>query len=339
LNLDFFRMAFDVSLSGTVESNVGSHFQEYLGYPLLFGVSTRGASVARMFLRVIGTVAFVVAAVATFKRLASSAAGWRFSDTDLCLFNGILMGVLLSLADAPIFPHYHLTLFPLESLWIPMVALAYLPKPRAWLASVWLGGAVCTFAFLQFIHQHCGAPSADYGISYRCKESQIAAAWVARPPRIDPLIRAGQEDVIAQMLARGERLPGSCQLADGQIDQTLVRATYSCAEGRIDLQLVHPSRAPANALLTRDFAVVLVDGSPPPGLFDAIAAHVRRYEPAFQWLLEFPPETSAVREPPALRPYGYYLPVLTSRQVLLTVLGGAVILLLSSPWWGSAARR
>jgi hypothetical protein len=81
---------------------------------------------------------------------------------------------------------------------------------------------------------------------------------------------------------------------------------------------------------TRDFAVLLAAGSPPPGFFDALAERVRRDEPSFQWLLEAPRES--VREP-GLEPNGYYLPVLTSRQLLRRMVGGAVILVLASPWW------
>jgi hypothetical protein len=337
LNLDFFRMAFEVSLSQTAEANLGKNFQEYLGYPVLFGVSTQGAGVARTLLHVIGAVVLVGAAAATLKRLGGSRAAWRLSDTDLCLLNGVLLGALLSLADVPIYPHYHLILFPLEFLWIPAVVLAYFPKPRLWLASIWLGGAVCTLAFLQFVHHHCGAPSGDYGLSYRCKKDEIAAAWAVRPPDMEPLIRPGQEEVIARMLGRGELLPGSCKLADGQITG-IISATYSCANGRPRLQLVHPSRARDDALRTREFAIVLLEGSPPPGLLDAVAGHVRGNEREFEWQLEAPRETS----PAELPPYGHSVPVLTSRQVLLRLVGGAVVLLLLFPWWGAGvaeARR
>src|SRR5262249_49477215 len=155
----------------------------------------------------------------------------------------------------------------------------------------------------------------------------IAAAWAVRPPDMEPLIQPGQEEVIARMLGRGETLPGSCTLADGQITG-IISATYSCANGMTRLQLVHPSRAPDDALRTREFAVSLVEGSPPPGLLDAVAGHVRGNERDFEWQLEAPPETS----PEQMPPYGHSVPVLTSRQVLLRLIGGAVLLLLLFPW-------
>ncbi|HLY38136.1 MAG TPA: hypothetical protein VKU61_08875 [Candidatus Binatia bacterium] len=330
LNLDFFRMAFEISLGQTAEFNLGGHFQEYLGYPLVFGIPTHGVHVARMLLHVIGAIVLLVAAAAGLQALARSAARRPFSDTNLCLLNLALTGVLFSIAAVPNLPHHHLMLFPLEYLWTPIAAVTFLPKARIWLTAVWLGSAVCTLGFLQFVHQHCGAPNGEYGIAYRCQEHETATTLAGRPGEIRPLIRPGQEEVIAHMLGRGELLPGSCRLVAGQIDGARVTGTYSCPEGRVGVRLDHPSRAPDDATRTRDFAVVLVAGSPPSGFLDALAERVRRDEPSFQWLLEAPPES--VREP-GLEPNGYYLPVLTSRQLLRRMVGGAVILVLASPWW------
>jgi len=330
LNLDFFRVAFEISLSRTAEFKLGGHFQEYLGYPLVFGIATHGVHVARMLLFVIGAIVLLVAAAAGCKALARSATRRAPSDTELCLLNVALTGLLFSIAAVPNQPHYHLMVFPLEWLWIPIAAIAFLPKARIWLMAVWLGSAVCTLGFLQFIHRHCGAPNGEYGIAYRCQDHETAATLAGRPGEIRPLIRPGQEEVIADMLGRGELLVGSCRLVEGQIDGAGVTGTYSCTEGRFGVRLDHPSRAPADATRTRDFAVVLVAGSPPPGFLDALADRVRRDEPSFEWLLEAPP--ASVREP-GLEPSGYYIPVLTSRQLLWRMAGGAIILVLASPWW------
>ena len=330
LNPGFFRMAFEISLGQTAEFNLGSHFQAYLGYPLVFGIPTHGVHVARTLLLVTGAIALLLAAGAGLKALARSAARRPVSDTDLCLVNVALTGALFSIAAVPNLPHHHLMVFPLEWLWIPIAAIAFLPKARIWLTAVWLGSAVCTFGFLQFVHQHCGAPDGEYGIAYRCQGHETTATLAGRPGEIRPLIRPGQEGVIADMLGRGELLSGSCRLVEGQIDGARVTGTYSCPEGRVGVRLDHPSRAPDDATRTKDFAVVLVAGSPPPGFLDALTERVRRVEPSFQWLLEAPP--AAVREP-GLEPNGYYLPVLTSRQLLWRMVGGAIILVLASLWW------
>jgi hypothetical protein len=331
--MEFFRMSFDVSLSQTAEFNLGTHFHDYLAYPVLFGVATHGVDAARLLLPVIGVVALVGAAAGTLARRRRAPAGRPLSDTGVLLFSAALTGVLLSLVDMRSVPHYHLVLFPFEFLWIPLVALSYLPKPRLWLTSVWLGAAVSTFGFLQFIHDHCGAPNGDYGVAYRCQEhteptrrSSRADASPVSAPDVEPLIRPGQEDLVARMLGRGEALPGSCRLAGGQIAGAVIHATYACGNDKVSLQLVHPSRAPDNARLTKTLALLVVDGSPPAGLVDAVAEHVRRAEQALGSLETF--------EGPALRPFGYEVPVLTSRQVLLVLVGGAFVLLLSWRWWG-----
>ncbi len=340
---DFFRMAFDISLSQTAEFNIGSYFHEYLAYPVLLGVSTQGVHGARFCLYAIGILALVVASVATLRKLGDSAARRSLTDSHLCLFNAALAGILMSASGVPNSPHHHLMVFPLAYLWIPMAVIAYLPRPRIWLAAVWMGSAVCTLAFLQFIHQHCGAPNADYGVAYRCQDRTVARTPSAGAsggwsPALMALIRPGQEEVIARMLGRGELLAGSCRMVEGAIDRTVARGTYSCGHDRVTVQLVHRSKAPDDALLAADFAVVLVEGAPPAGFVDAIAAHVRTAAPRFEWLLEAGP-TPAVGEAAETGPDGRYRPVLTSRLIVVRMLGGAVILLLSWPWWGGGVTR
>ena len=54
-------------------------------------------------------------------------------------------------------------------------------------------------------------------------------------------------------------------------------------------ELSHPSKAPAGATKTARFAIALVSGSPPAGMVDALAAHIRAHETAFVWkILETP---------------------------------------------------
>jgi hypothetical protein len=102
--------------------------------------------------------------------------------------------------------------------------------------------------------------------------------------------------------------------------------------------LAHRNNAPADALRTRDFAVVLVEGSPPAGFLEAIVEHVRRGEPRFEWALEAGPVTSSAAQEAGLWPYDNSPPALSSRQVLLRMILGSIILLLSFPWWGEEAR-
>lgn len=334
---DFFRLAFEVSLSQTAEFNLGANFHEYLAYPVLLGVTTRGVDAARFILHAIGMLALIVAAVTALRNLRRLVAHRQITDTQLGFFNAALTGLLMSAAAVPNLPNHHLMVFPFEYLWIPAVAIACLPKPRIWLAAVWLGSAVCTFGFLQFIHDHCGAPNGDYGVSYRCQEDGTGGASPTRSPKLEALIRPGQEEIIAGMLARGEVLPGSCRLVSGEIDSA-ARGTYACGESRVTVALVHPSKAPANARRVGYFSIVLIEGSPPDGFLDAIAEHVRRDGPRFEWVLEAGP-TSSGGEASGSRPWGGSPPVLTARQILLRMVGGTVVLLLLSPWWAAGTKE
>ncbi len=105
-------------------------------------------------------------------------------------------------------------------------------------------------------------------------EKPIENAWV---------IPAGKEDVLADMLGRGETLPGPCQFSGGQADRTSLRGTYSCPGGEVVFELSHPSKAAPGATQTERFAIKLQSGSPPAGLADALVARVRAHEAAFEW--------------------------------------------------------
>jgi hypothetical protein len=139
------------------------------------------------------------------------------------------------------------------------------------------------------------------------------------------------------MLGRGETLPAGCTLTEGEIDRAVVRAVYACGAERVGLELMHPSKAPDAGLRTEKFAGTVVEGSPPAELLAALTARMRTEEAGFTWLLEAGPQTS--RPVADVGPYGYYLPVLTSREVLLRMVGGAAVLLVLTPWWAAGARR
>jgi hypothetical protein len=99
-----------------------------------------------------------------------------------------------------------------------------------------------------------------------------------------PAIPPGQEELLLAMLGRGASLPDRCTLSDGQIDHTVVKATYTCPLGDVVVDLSHPDQAPENATETERFALVVDSGSPPESLLDALAANVRRREGEFEWL-------------------------------------------------------
>jgi hypothetical protein len=97
------------------------------------------------------------------------------------------------------------------------------------------------------------------------------------------VILPGQDDLVADIVGRGETFPGECRFSGGQVDRSLIRATYKCSGGEVVFELLHPSTAPAGATTTAQFALVLRSGAPPPGFTDALVSRVRSREGAFQW--------------------------------------------------------
>jgi hypothetical protein len=111
----------------------------------------------------------------------------------------------------------------------------------------------------------------------------VLAAKGGTPDKTDPVIPAEQEDILAEMLGRGALLPGGCKFADGQAEPTRIKVTYECAAGAVIFELRHPSKAPADAARTAQFALMLSSGSPPEGLADTLLSRIRSRETAFGW--------------------------------------------------------
>lgn len=110
------------------------------------------------------------------------------------------------------------------------------------------------------------------------------------PPEVDDarqseqyVIQPGAEALFAEMLGKGETLPGGCALSEGKIERTAVLATYTCGDGQVALQLVHPASAPGGAVGTRRFGVTVVSGTAPAGFVDAVTEKIRARETAFAW--------------------------------------------------------
>ena len=96
------------------------------------------------------------------------------------------------------------------------------------------------------------------------------------------VIPAGQEELIAEMLGRGEALPGGCRFAGGQVAEPGIRATYACADREVVLELRHPRDAATAVARTAQFAIVPLRGTPPAGLVGALVSRIRWREGAFQ---------------------------------------------------------
>lgn len=75
-------------------------------------------------------------------------------------------GILLHLTGVRVPRHYLLITFPLEWVWISRLALAR-PQTKRFLPWIWVLQLFLSSLFLYYIHENYGAPTGDYGYSYR----------------------------------------------------------------------------------------------------------------------------------------------------------------------------
>ena len=111
----------------------------------------------------------------------------------------------------------------------------------------------------------------------------------------DYVISPGQEDVLGAMLGKDGGLPGGCTLTTGDVEKTIVKATYACPKGDVVVALTHPGAAPAGATRTEKFGVRIESGTPPPDLQNALLARIRERETDFRWTV--PPPTPVTDQP------------------------------------------
>jgi hypothetical protein len=106
------------------------------------------------------------------------------------------------------------------------------------------------------------------------------------PPGIPP----GQDELLLAMLGKGESLPGGCEVGDVSIVYSVIEAHYNCSQGEVVLELTHSSGAYEEDTQTRDFAIAVLEGSPPTSLVDEISVRVLDRENGFEWVLPGSPE-------------------------------------------------
>jgi hypothetical protein len=104
-----------------------------------------------------------------------------------------------------------------------------------------------------------------------------------------------------------------CKFTDGQVESALVHATYACAGGEIVVDLRHPDTAPADAVRTAKFALVVSHGTAPAGFMDALTARIRAHEGQFEWKeVGAPSEVSAIHRLPRAVPIAIGVVVLAA---------------------------
>ncbi len=105
-----------------------------------------------------------------------------------------------------------------------------------------------------------------------------------------PGIPPGQEDLLLGMLGKGAALPGGCSVTDVGVVYTVIEAHYSCSHGEVVLELTHVSEAIDTDTQTADFAIAVLEGSPPPSLVDVVSLRVQEREDSFQWVMPADPD-------------------------------------------------
>lgn len=131
-------------------------------------------------------------------------------------------------------------------------------------------------------HRHCIASLLRCAVVLGvllCSPAFGAEEMVGDGPAIPP----GQENLLLDMLGPGAPLPG-CELADGQVNYTVVVLTYDCAGSEVEYELAHRSKGTRAATPTDRFAITLVSGTPPRGFSDALVSLIRSREGEFEWV-------------------------------------------------------
>jgi hypothetical protein len=111
----------------------------------------------------------------------------------------------------------------------------------------------------------------------------------------EPAVPPGNEELLLDMLGSGASLPENCSFANGQVEYTIVRASYRCPTGDVVVELAHPDRASPFSVQTERFALTVQEGSPPESLADAVAALIREREESFEWT-SLPEDEAAAAE-------------------------------------------
>jgi hypothetical protein len=98
------------------------------------------------------------------------------------------------------------------------------------------------------------------------------------------IIPPGREELLGKILGVGTELPGGCHLVKGDIQFSVVNATYDCDGSQVVVQFAHPDQAgPAPAVTTKRFAIRSESGTAPPDLLAGLEERARAQEGPFAW--------------------------------------------------------
>ncbi len=111
------------------------------------------------------------------------------------------------------------------------------------------------------------------------------------------VIPPGREEILGKMIGVGIELPGGCKLDKGEIQYSIVEATFVCNGATFTLELAHPDQAESPRTTTERFAISSKGAPAPEGLLSAIEARVRQSEGRFEWEKTTPSENERTARP------------------------------------------
>jgi hypothetical protein len=106
-----------------------------------------------------------------------------------------------------------------------------------------------------------------------------------------PVIASGQEEVLGAMLGAGASWTSGCELDDARIEHSSILVSYNCPGGQVRLHVTHPKLRPGGNLRTRQLAVTVTGGTPPPGFLSELEKLIVEHEAELEWTWISPPPT------------------------------------------------
>jgi hypothetical protein len=137
------------------------------------------------------------------------------------------------------------------------------------------------------------------------------------------VVPPGQEDLVAEMLGRGEDVGPGCRLTAVDIEPTRIEGAYACQgqSGEARVALTYPSSSsPPAARTTREF--VLSARSAPESLLVALEERIRAREAAWRWATAADGAPEGERSAPG-RARLAWLPLAASCLAMMLVAGAA----------------
>lgn len=173
LSFSFYRYWFSETFGLALDYSLGKYYLDFLRYPLLVNTDLYlpmylhgiSFSVGAFVIFCLGSAAWKRRAGALHTALHALRSSSETAYTSGAAFVGY--GLLLTLSGLVVWRFYLLVTFPIVWLALAYATLRFVPQPRRLLGVLWLAQLGLSIAFLLFIHEHQGAPGAEYGRGLR----------------------------------------------------------------------------------------------------------------------------------------------------------------------------